>query len=673
MTISQPSSPVLQIETLAAEILLHKRRYYAGKANISDEEYDALEAKLRAADPAHPVLALVGTDLAPTGVKVSHVPPMLSLAKTYELSELAEFLARSPCVCMDKFDGMAVALEYDARGVLKRASTRGSGVAGEDVTQQMYLVPHVPKRLRKWSERAPGLTLEARGEVYFPKSAFVQFEDEFDSYRNAVPGTFGRKDLEIAGRVLVHLRFHAYDALIRGADGVPLAAAALGAAVAFPGVEEREPAVGGITFLRKLRFLAELGLETGTLNGAARLLSPEEPEAAALDAAVRRVYERERDYEIDGIVFRYNDEALWESLGNTSHHPRGSLAFKQTGAVAVTRIHAIEENVGRSGKITFRARLEPVWLSNAQVSYATLHNAEFIESGGYAPGAEVRIKRSGEVIPSIIGLETPPPEPYALPVSCPCGRPLTRVGPELFCLEAVPCARKDFEALLHFVSCVDALGVSDKILMRLRNAGLVTQAADLYRVTVADLLQLDGFAQKSAENFVKIFAERREIPLGALLTALGLKRGGAVKCKEVARTFGTLERVRELKPADLMNLKGWAEKSAEDFVRSLEARAPMLDELLKVITVLSEEVVVQAQASFVSGKTVCITGSLSKPREEIKAWLEALGAKVTDSVSKKTHILLCNEPSGSSKFVKAQELGIPVFNEEELRAQLGGL
>lgn len=648
-----------RIEHLASELLLHKKRYYSGQATISDAVYDSLEDELRNLCPEHPVLDFVGTEVEAGPGKIVHEPPMLSLGKTYDLVELFSFVQGRSTACTEKFDGMALSLEYEGSGRLVRASTRGNGRLGENVMEHVMHVARIPKMLRLPPLPA-GAILEVRGEVYFPLSAFVPFAEMFDSYRNAVPGTFGRKDVSEAAPILRALAFCAYDFLVR----IPGSAASVETLSHLLGMEP--------DFLRKLRLLESLGFESGLATGAV-VEVPALADLQDLEVFVEQQFARTRDYQIDGLVFRLTDERLWESLGSTSHHPRGSMAFKRAGETATTRILGIEENVGRSGRITFRARLDPVLLSGAKISYATLHNAEFIESGGYAPGALVRIIRSGEVIPAIVGLEEAPPQPYILPATCLCGQPAIRRGPDLVCAQGPACVFADRESLVHFAKEIDILGVSDKILARLREAGLVREPADLYRLTVDDLLQLEGFQRKSAENVIAAIANRRELPLSTFLAGLGLSRGGVVKCREVARHFRTLERVRAATVEELSTLRGWAVKSAAEFLASLQAKAKVVDALLEQVKVLSEnapQAVVSGHP--LSGKAICITGALARPRDEYKGLLDTVGARYVDSVTSRTDFLVCNETSNSSKYRKALELSIPILSEQQLLDALEG-
>jgi DNA ligase (NAD+) len=647
-----------EVEAKASLLAIYKQRYYQGQASVPDEVYDALEDELRRLAPNHPILRTVGFE--PSGAKVAHDPPMLSLLKSYDAEEIAQFVKQHQEVCLtDKLDGMALALEFDQNGVLVCASTRGNGSLGENVTAHVRLVPAIPKTVATF----PGFFLEVRGEVYFPLEGFAGFLDRFDSFRNAVPGSFGRKDPAEAADVLAHFEFCAYDVLVRRATDL---------SVVEPLTRAGVLGLKTTSHFEKLQFLESLGFWAGIRSGATQKLTHvdfQEPRMLSVSSFLTGLMARERPYAIDGLVLRCDDDQTYARLGNTAHHPRGSIAFKQSGETAVTTIRSIHVGVGRSGKISFRAELNPVFLSGATLAFATLHNAEFIESGRYAPGAQVKIKRSGEVIPYIIGLEIPSDQPYALPNACLCGSPLTRQGPDLFCLDNALCPYRDSESLLYFVQSLEIYGVSDKILEKLRTAGLVASPADLFELTRDDLLTLDGFGPKLADNVLGAIASKRRLGLAMFLTSLGLKRGGKVKCAQVARAFGSLDRVLRLTPEELVNLDGWAQKSAEDFLTSLQAKRSLIAALQKWITVddAAPQTVV---ANPLSGKKLCITGALSLPRKAYEDRLKALGAAVQASVSPQTDYLVCNEPSGSSKYQKALALGVPILTEQELVAML---
>lgn len=641
-------------EELASLILYHKKLYYTGKSIISDAEYDTLEEALRHKDPNHSVLSLVGYELGKSMQKVRHTVPLLSLAKTYSVADLLEFLKKEECIAIDKLDGMALSLKYDGSGKLTVAATRGNGESGENVTAHILHVLGIPKRIPLQAKHKD-FSFEVRGEIYFPLSQFKNFEHLFDSVRNAVPGTLGRKDEESAANVLRILKFAPYDLLVFHSNGTPLTA------LEFASLFEIES-----DYVAKLELLKNFGFQYESdffTPMTTHFLSEEN-----LTDFLKTRFAAYRDHHIDGIVFRIRKEHVWEALGNTAHHPRGSLAFKQAGETAITEILDIEQSVGRSSKITFRAKLNPVTLSGAKISYATLHNAAFIEQGNYSVGSQVEVIRSGEVIPAIIKLITPGPHPYALPKFCLCGSVAIRSGPDLFCTAGNACAFRDQESLVYFISSLDMLGISDKIILKLRAAGLLSEPADLFRIQIEDLLKIEGFAKKSAENFVATVQNQTQIPLAKFLTALGLKRGGEVKCKEVAKKCGSLNNVLDLKVDSLMAEKGWAQKSAQDFIESLHEKKSIIDNLLKYVTVMNDTSTSQSSDMLKHpyyGKNICITGALSRPRDEYKALLEKVGAKFVNSVSRKTHLLVCNEASQSTKYTEAVNLGIPIVSEEE--------
>ncbi len=649
----------LEIEKLASRLMYYKKLYYLGQSIISDAEYDALEDLLRTQEPNHPVLGTVGyefdTNLEKD--KVFHTIPMLSLTKTYSIQDLQSFLNKYSCIVMDKFDGMALSLEYDYKGKLIQASTRGNGQLGENVTEHVLHVLSIPKNLKLSTNLPSTMKLEIRGEIYFPKSEFQKYENQFDSLRNAVPGTLGRKNAHEVISILNSLKFEPYDILCMN-EGELLNPH-----------EFHSFFHTNHDFIKKIALISSFGFTNREIITVQKNI-----EVTNLDSFIQELFNKDRDYHIDGLVFRLRDDTEWEALGQTSHHPRGSIAFKQAGETAETEILDIEIALGRSGKVTFRAKLKPVFLSGATISYATLHNAEFIEQGEFAPGAKVTLIRSGEVIPALLSVIEKGPIPYQLPTLCLCGHKLVRQGPDLICLEKIKCPFKDQESLVHFVSSLGIMGVSDKIIQKLRDAGFLKEPADLFKLTTEDLLQLEGFAEKSSENIIKAIDGAKNIPLAKFLTALGLKRGGAVKCQEVSKKCGSLEHVLELKAEDLRNDKGWAEKSATDFVESLNEKRNVIKNLLQHVVVLHDNKA-KEELKFVShpyhGKQICITGALTKPREQYKFALEEIGAKLVSSVSANTLFLVCNETdANSAKFKQAKKLNISIVSEEEFSSKL---
>jgi len=642
-----------KIEQLASQLLYHKRLYYQGKSILSNEEYDAIEGELEKLNPHHPVLEFVGFDSSNQKLKVQHSIPMLSLTKTYSKSTLLEFLTRYECIAIDKFDGMALSLEYNSNGKLVRASTRGNGTFGEDITEQVFHIIEIPKVLNI-SQSLQNYKIEVRGEVYFPLSEFKQFSHLFDSFRNAVPGTLGRKDVNDASFILKSFLFCPFDVILFDQNNQAISA-------------EKTAQIFQIEakYSEKIKFIQNLGFHIH--ENFIFKFNNKNLNENTLTTIIDTLFTKKRDHEIDGLVFRLEDEKEWELLGNTAHHPRGSLAFKWAGETAITEILSIETNVGRSGKISFRAKLNPVFLSSAKISYATLHNADFIEKGNYAIGAKVKVIRSGEVIPAILTRIDDGQDKYTLPVTCLCESELIRRGPDLWCSNGYDCEYSHQESLVYFVSKMDIYGLSEKLVYRLHDAGLVREAADFYALSIEDLLQLDGFGKKLAQNIVHSIHKEKTIPLWKFLTALGLTGSGEVRCKEVAQKFIHLENVLNLKMDDLLAEKGWAEKSAKDLIDSIHKKNSMIQNILKYIEIAPDHTSSQIKKnSFLSGKKVCITGTLSRPRAEFKALVEQQGAKIVSNISEKTDLLICNEASNSSKYKEAEKLGIPIMTEEEV-------
>ena len=689
-----------KIEKLASQVLLLKRLYYTGKATVKDEVYDQLEAELRKADPAHPVLSLVGADAFSMGMgeEVRHNPPMLSLDKTYVLSDVIDFLRAEKDLCLTlKIDGMSMKVEYDQSGTFHRASSRGKGSHGENATSRMMHVPSLPKRMP--AKTLPkGYCAEVRGELYFPLSAFEEFKGplELTSFRNAVSGIIGRKDLQVSVPVLESLRFVAYELILRvDGEDAPISP------------DELSRLTGITTQTQMLEALHSMGFE---VPEHVRLVWKSDPSDQTQGEQAEKIITdffdvQGRDMAFDGEVFRVNSIKRWHELGAVSHHPRGSLAFKRAGDTAVTRILGIYVGVGRTGQISFTAELAPVELSGAQISSATLHNIELIESRGYAPGACVRIIRSGEVIPKVLEkLEADDPEaavaaaisagakiePFTIPKNCICGSTLEKEGPHLFCRNS-NCAGRSLEGLVYFIANLGVKGVSHKIIAKLIAAGLVKAPADFFRLTLENLMSLDGFAKRSAENVLTAIQAKKVVDVGLFFSCLGIPGVGRSKSKELAGLFLTVKKMMSLTQADLAGIKGWGPASIEAYLTGIEERRGAIEDLLTVMEVKDKATPAAKTASPgaasgdggessgsedssttpLLGKSVVITGSLSKPRKDIEQMIEAAGGKNGSSVTAKTSYLVCNETSASSKNKKAAALGVKVISEAELLALLG--
>ena len=633
------------IEELASEILKHKKLYYQGKSVLLDEAFDALEEQLKILSPDHPVLSMVGYSIE--NKKVKHRTPLRSLSKTYDVGELFSFVKGEQCLVSDKVDGMAISIHYDKKGCFQKAVTRGDGQFGEEVTEALFHVTKIPKKIEIGSLDVE--YLEVRGELFFPSSEFIRFQDQFDSYRNAVAGTLARKEVEGSFEILKALDFFAYD-LILSIEGSK--------------EEEIRKEFSFLnSFFERLKFLESRGFFMGSCTKVFECHNEE-----SLQKLVDSVWSQQRDYEIDGLVFRINEVEKWTLLGSTSHHPRGSLAFKKHGESKVTKLVAIHTQVGRTGKVAFRAELEPIALSGATITHATLHNAEFIEKGGYAPGCQVEVKRSGEVIPYIVRLVEPSPNVYPLPHQCPCGFDLQRQNSDLYCMEKKQCQIRSVESLIHFVSAMEMQGISEKIVKKLFEYGLISDPASLFDLSEVELLKLPGFKEKASKNVIHAIQSQRHVPLSKLLFALGLKRVGLVKCREIAMNFKSLDEIQLLQEEDLLKEKGWSHKSAHDFLSSLKEKKGIIDKLLEFV-MIEPEVEMISQGPL-SGLVFCVTGALSKSRQEFVQLIESKGGSFSPQITNRVQYLICNETSQSKKYQEAMAYGVKIIKEEEFFALL---
>lgn len=643
-----------RLKSLAKTLLGYKVSYYAGKPVVSDAVYDKLEDELRAMDPLHPILSVVG---AGKEGKVPHRPPMLSMKKTYIAEDVTAYLASHDLVMTPKADGSSQSIEYavvDGVAVVGRASTRGNGVKGDDNTAKIKQtkVPKtfiVPTRIMTLSPA----TVEMRGELVFPVERFKNYSHEFDSIRNAVAGVMNRKDPRRApdggvSHAIDEISFLCYDLIAKDKNGNILSP--------YQTFEDLLADVAAIFTVPEYSVI-----ERGRGQGE-------------VDALIEVFFKKEHTYLVDGIVYRVNNMKAWTELGATSHHNNGSLAFKRAGETAETTIRQIEEAVGRTGKVSFTAVFDEVEISGAVLRRATLHNAEFIEAGGYGVGAKIRVIRSGEVIPYVQELIADPSAPYLTPSSCDCGQTLVRRGPDVFC-DNKKCSQREKAYAEYFLKTLEVKGVAEATVDALFSAGLVRRVGDFFRLKEADLLGLDGFKAKSAANVIKAIEARREIDLDTFLSLLGIAGVGRSKGAELAKIFRTMERVRSLSEKDLLTLDGWAGKTAAAFVEGLVEREDMVNDLLGVMTVkdmAAEDLVETAGRLPLAGVTVVITGSLSRPRADLEKDLAAAGARVAGSVTRNTTYLVTNEASGSSKAKRAAELGVPVMTEAEIMAKAAG-
>ncbi|MEO1751078.1 NAD-dependent DNA ligase LigA [Thiofaba sp. EF100] len=658
---------------LRREIARHDYAYYVLNAPIiPDAEYDRLMRELLKIEAGHPEWVTPDSPSQRVGgapqagfAEVRHAVPMLSLDNAMGEDELADFdrrvrerLGTDHAVeynAEPKIDGLAISLRYED-GLLVRAATRGDGERGEDVTANVRTVHAIPLRLM--GEGWPKV-LEVRGEVYMPRKGLAALnarlaragEKTFANPRNAAAGSLRQLDSRITATR--PLSFFAYG--WGEVDGLAL--------------PERHS-----TMLERLR---EWGLPVNPLNQVVHGL------AGAKDYAARILAKRDAlDYDIDGAVFKVDRLADQRELGFIARAPRWAVAFKFPPEEELTELLDVEWQVGRTGALTPVARLKPVRVGGVTVSNATLHNMDMIRQKDVRLGDTVIVRRAGDVIPEIVGSvpERRPPHARAItaPAACPvCGSHVEQVEGEAVarCTGGLYCPAQRREAIRHFASrrAMDIDGLGEKLIAQLDEAGLVKRLDDLYRLKLADIAALERMGEKSAQNLLEAIEKSKHTTLARFLYALGIREVGEATAQNLARHFGTLESIMDASIEQLMNVPDVGPIVAEhikDFFAEPHNREVIAG--LLAAGIHWDSPAHRAGEQPLAGKTYVITGVLTGlTREEAKARLEALGAKVTDSVSKKTSALIAGESAGS-KLAKAQALGIPVLDQTQFEALLAG-
>jgi DNA ligase (NAD+) len=654
---------------LREEIRRHERLYYVvAKPEISDQAFDALERELKELEARFPDLVTPDSPSQRVGGAVSgelptfeHRRPMLSLDNTYSEEELKEFEERIfriigkqelAYVAELKIDGLSVALHYE-KGRLVRGVTRGDGLRGDDVTPNVRAIRSVPLVLHGAD---PPSELEVRGEVYLPRTRFLainrerEAEDEepFANPRNAAAGTMKNLDPRVVAE--------------RGLDICLYQVAELkGAALK--------------SQWEALERLRKWGLKT---NPASRLSRGLSEVLEFIDTWRER--REELEYEIDGVVVKVNDFSLQAELGFTSKFPRWAIAYKYPARQAETRVRSIEVQVGRTGKLTPVAFLDPVLLAGSTVARATLHNEEEVARKDVRLGDSVLIEKGGDVIPKVVRvLEEKRPSgarPWKAPEQCPvCRTAAVKLEGEVDrrCPNA-SCPAQVEERLKHFArrSAMDIEGLGDVVVGQLVEKELVKDFADLYHLRLEDLLGLERFAEKSAQNLLDQIERSKSRELRRLLFALGIRFVGERAAQVLARHFGSLEALGrasveeidapyEIGPVVAQSVHDWFSSAANrELVRRLGAAG-----------VSTEEAREEGVSPDFQGTQWVLTGGLTTmTREEAKAAIEARGGRVTSSVSKKTSVVVAGEGAGS-KLEKAKELGVPCIDEAEFRRRIG--
>jgi DNA ligase (NAD+) len=658
---------------LVAELTEHDRRYYELAApTISDREYDHLAASLRAVERDHPDWVVAWSPTQRVGhtplsgfTKVVRPVPMLSLDNTYDEADLRGFFDRVvkgldgvvPRFSIEpKIDGFGIELTY-AAGLLTLAATRGDGTIGEDVTANVRTIRTIPVRLTE------PLDLVVRGEIYIAKEVFARLNAEraaagletWKNPRNLAAGSIKLLDpREVAARPM--------------------------AAILYEVVDGERLAEGHLASIARL---AALGIPTSRENQRA-----DDWEALAAAVAAWAARRDDLPYEIDGLVIKVDDFDQRRALGVTSKFPRWAIAFKFPARQVTTRVRELEVNIGRTGAVTPVAILEPVDVSGTTVSRVSLHNWDQVGRLGIGDGDRVLIEKAGEIIPQVLAVTEPSAAPrWVAPTACPeCGTALVREDERvvLVCPNRLQCPAQRQAALEFFAGRgqmnIDGLG--EKLVAQLVARGLVADVADLFDLTVPGLASLERFGEQSAQNLVAALAKAKaDATATRLITALGIPHVGGVVARAIAGRYQRLSALvaaADAKDAaalveELTAIEGVGEviaRAIDAFVRDPHARAVMAKLFARGVD--PSEPTAAAIDGPLSGKTLCVTGTLSAPRSQVEARIVAAGGKVAGSVTKKTSYLVAGADTGKAKLEAATKHGVPVIDEAGLDALLAG-
>ena len=658
-----------RIDTLRQQVAVHNRLYHElDSPELPDADYDELVRQLRsleAADPMYPdetsPSQAVGGAAGATFVPVIHAVPMTSLDNAMSADELRAWADRvvrgldgvvPRFVAELKFDGLAMSLRYE-HGRLVQAATRGDGKVGEDVTGNVRTIADIPHVL---TGSAPDV-LEVRGEVYMSSAVFEELNDEYLTAgarplvnpRNAAAGSLRQKDPAATARR--RLSFWAYQV---------------------------GQVVGGPAFRSHHETLELIGALGFPVNSHVRLLGS--IDAVVEYCAYRQEHRHDLGYEIDGVVIKVDDFVQRERLGFTSRAPRWAIAYKFPPEERTTLLRGIQVSVGRTGRTTPFAVLEPVFVGGSTVRMATLHNQDQVAVKDVRPGDTVIVRKAGDVIPEVVGpvlsLRPVGLPAWSFPVICPCPLKSTLVRPDgesdTRCVEPACPFQRD-QRIIYWGSrgAMDIEGLGERTVLQLTEAGLVRDPADIYSLTVEQVVGLEGFAAISAEKLVAAIQESKTRPLSKVLTALGIRHLGPSASHALAGAFGTLRRIFDASDEDRATVDGvggiiaaalgrwYAQPVSIDFIDRLEAAGVNFGSEREALAAA------EARASIVqtlAGKTVVVTGAVpGYTREGAERAITSRGGKSPGSVSKKTLALVVGESPGASKLAKSEELGVPII------------
>ena len=650
-----------RVEELRAVIEKNNRLYYDQDApELEDYQYDALTRELRELEAAFPQLVSetsptqhVGGTASSRFAKVTHAVKMESLLDAFSYEELRDFDRRvrdagiqPEYVVEIKIDGLSCSLEYE-NGTLVRASTRGDGLVGEDVTANVMAIRRVPKQLKDAPEY-----LEVRGEVYMPHQAFqklcaeqeLQGAAPFKNPRNAAAGSLRQKDAKVtAGRGLSIFVFN-----VQQIRGKTLSSHA-----------------------ESLDYLKSLGLP----------VSPRYHVVRDIEDAIQEIEQigqnrAKLDFDMDGAVIKVNAFDQRGLLGSTNKFPRWAIAFKYPPEVKETTLRSIEVAVGRTGVLTPTACFDPIFLAGTTVGRATLHNEDFIRQLGLCIGDTIQVRKAGDIIPEVIAVtaHAQDAQPYQMPAVCPsCGAPVVHLEDEaaLRCVNP-ECPAQALRNIIHFASRdamnIDGLGTA--VATQLVSKGMVHSAADLYTLTLEQLLTLDKFKEKSATNLLQAIQHSKQNNLDKLLFGFGIRNIGDKAAALLAEHFGSMQAIREATAEQIGEIDGFGGVMAQSVLEffAKEGTADLVHRLADCGVNMQWKG--EPKGDKLAGKTLVVTGTLETlSRSEAEALIVKNGGKASGSVSKKTSYVVAGAAAGS-KLTKAQALGVPVLTEQEFLAML---
>ncbi len=660
-----PDKVKKEIKTLREKINYHNYRYYVlNQPEISDFQFDKLMQRLKdieekypeMKDPNSPTQRVGGIPLEGFS-HVSHAPPMLSLDNTYDEEELEEFeqrvlrslenkIDKIQWVIEQKIDGVAVSLEYED-GKFIRGSTRGDGVVGDDITQNLKTIKSVPLELLNGGEKYS--RLEVRGEVFMPNSSFLKLNKEkeekeeqlFANPRNAAAGTLKNLDPRVVAERNLDIFIHSYGTLPSDIK------------------THRE----ALDILEKIGFkVIPLREVRGSIEDSKDLIEKWSTERFKLP------------YQTDGLVFKINNLQDREILGSTSKSPRWAVAYKFPAERKVTRLKEIEVSIGRTGIATPIAMLEPVFVAGTTVSRASLFNKDEIERKDIRVGDKIFIEKGGDIIPHVVGVDKDARDGsekrFKFPDKCPvCGETLIRPEGEVYyrCIN-VGCPSQVKKSILHY-GCRDGMdidGLGEVLVDQLVEKNLVSNYADLYYLKQSDIEELERMGEKSAENLLKGIEDSKKRPFDRVIFSLGIPFVGTYNAKLIANEFSSIDKLKRATCEELLEIKGIGENTATSVVSFFNNKKNLaVMERLREAGVSMEGKAREGAKLPFSGKKFVFTGELEKyTRREAQDLVESLGARAVNSVSKNTDYVVVGENPGS-KFKDAKKLGVKVIGERE--------